>query len=239
MAAQNSLKRTLYGFFPFVPKTNLAIGRKLYETRIKLNEKSVIKSLANKRGIYANIGCGACGLAEGWVNIDYIKYENVTYPFDCRKNLPFADGSVKGIFCEHFFEHLDYKNEVPYFLQSCYRSLEKNGVLRVVVPDAEKYLLGYRADGWDMLKKTRPLDDDLTDGLIGIRYQTKMQLINEVFRQDGEHKYAWDFETMRLALNNAGFTTIEKMKYLKTHDPALAIDLLIREPESLYVEAVK
>jgi len=229
----------LYKFFPFVPKTNLAIGRKLYETTVKLNEKKVIKSLSNQKDIYANIGCGACGLDKGWINIDYIKYQNVTYPYDCRKNLPFANSTVKGIFCEHFFEHLDYKNEVPYFLQSCYRSLKKNGVLRVIVPDAEKYLLGYCAEGWDVLKKTRPLDDDLTDGLMGMRYQTKMQLINEVFRQDGEHKYAWDFETMQLALNSAGFTIVEKMDYLKSHDQALAIDMLIRKPESLYVEAVK
>jgi predicted SAM-dependent methyltransferase len=239
MAAQNRVKKTLYKFFPFMPKTNLAIGRKLYATKVKLNEKNVIKALSNKKDVYANIGCGGSGLAEGWVNIDYIKYENVTSCFDCSKNLPFADSTVKGIFCEHFFEHLDYKNEVPYFLQSCFRSLEKNGVLRIIVPDAEKYLLGYCAAGWDMLKKTRPLDDDLTDVLMGIRYQTKMQLINEVFRQDGEHKYAWDFETMKLALNNAGFTVVEKMDYLKSHDPVLAIDMLVRKPESLYVEAVK
>jgi len=234
-----SLKQSIYRKFPIIPKTNLAIGRRLYAKKVKKNAKNIRTELAAKSNLYANIGCGDSGLPGDWINVDYSIYHNVTYAFDCRKEIPFADGTVKGIFCEHFFEHLDYGTEVPYFLLSCFRSLQKGGVLRIVVPDAEKYLRGYCEDGWEQLKKTRPLDDNLNDQLMGLQYQTKMQLINEVFRQGGEHKYAWDFETMKLAMLTAGFSDAFKMEYMKSYDAKLQIDQLVRKPESLYVEAIK
>lgn len=234
-----SLKQAIYKAFPIIPKTNLAIGQKLYAKKVRKNAKNVRNALATQNNLYANIGCGDAGLPGDWVNIDFAIYKNVTYTFDCRRELPFADGTVKGIFCEHFFEHIDYVTDVPYFLADCCRSLKKGGVLRIVVPDAEKYLRGYCEEGWDQLKKTRPLDDNLVDGLMAIQYQTKMQLVNEVFRQGGEHKYAWDFETMKLAMLNAGFSDAFKMEYMKSHDAKLQIDQLVRKPESLYAEAIK
>jgi len=233
------LKKTIYKLCPVIPKTNLAIGQKLYELKVNRNRTSVIKTLSKQTAIYGNIGCGDVGLANGWVNIDFSVYPNVSYAFDCRKNLPFADNSAKGLYTEHFFEHLDYVTEAPFFLASCYRSLQKDGVLRIVVPDAEKYLRGYCVEGWDMLKQTRPLDDNLTDGLMAITYQTKMQLINEVFRQGGEHKYAWDLETLEVSLKKAGFTKIYKMSYQHSNDPFMEIDQAMRQYESLYVEAIK
>ena len=215
------------------------IGTKIYFLKVRLNEKNVVNKLCALKNIYTNVGCGDAGLSEGWINVDMGEYKNVHYAFDCRKKLPFSDNSVKGVFTEHFFEHLDYDTEVPYFLRDCYRVMQQHGVLRIIVPDAEKYLRGYCEQGWDYLKATRPLDDNLKDLLMGVRYQTKMQLINEVFRQGGSHKYAWDFETMKLILLNAGFTNVQKMSYLKSNDSTLEIDQEIRKPESLYVDAIK
>lgn len=233
-----SIKQKIYKVFPGIPRMNLRIGIGLYAQRLKRNKKNVIADLAGKNNFYANVGCGDAGFQD-WVNVDYTAYHNVTHAFDCRKELPFANNTVKGLFCEHFFEHIDYHTEVPYFLADCYRSLQKGGTLRIIVPDGEKYLRGYCSPGWDVLKKTRPLDDNLVDQLMGIQYETKMQLVNEVFRQSGEHKFAWDFETMKLVMEKAGFSNINKMEYSKSHDPQLAIDQLVREPESLYVDAIK
>jgi predicted SAM-dependent methyltransferase len=233
------LKKKLYTLFPFIPAANLFAGTKIYELKIRWNAQKTRNIFTGKTNLYVNIGCGSAGLTGDWVNVDYSWYKNVTCAFDCRKDVPFADHSVKGFFTEHFFEHLDYQAEVPEFLRNCWRVLQKDGVLRIIVPDAEKYLRGYCADGWEMLKQTRPLDEDLTDKLMGIQYQTKMQLVNETFRQGGEHKYAWDFETIKLVLTKAGFSDIHKMSYQQSHDPELAIDMEARRYESLYVEAVK
>jgi len=232
------MKKQLYKLFPVIPRVNLVIGQSLYARKLKLNKQSTINNLSALRDIYVNVGCGDLGL-DGWINIDYSNYANVTHTFDCRKSLPLADNSAKAIYTEHFFEHLDYITEVPYFLEHCYRSLQKDGILRIIVPDAERYLTGYVEPGWDYLKALRPLDDDHNDTLMGYHYDTKMQLINEVFRQGTEHKFAWDYETMKFCLNKAGFTKVFKMGYNQTNDAKLAIDQAVREPESLYVEAIK
>jgi len=184
------MKKRIYAVFPFIPKINLAIGSYLYNLKVRLRKRTVIRELRNYNDIYANIGCGSSGL-KGWANIDLGNHENVSYRFDCRKSVPFAADSVKGLFTEHFFEHLDYEIEVPFFLKDCCRVLKKGAAIRIIVPDAEKYLAGYVQPGWDYLKQTRPLDNELNDLLMGIKYETKMQLINEVFRQGGQHKYAW------------------------------------------------
>lgn len=233
------MKKEIYKLLPFVPRINFFIGVKLRRFIIQMKKHTIIKELATQKSFYANIGCGNLGLETGWINLDYGKYEHVTYLYDCRKQLPFADYSAKGLFTEHFFEHLDYYEEVPYFLKSCFNALQIDGTLRIIIPDAEKYLIGYCYPNWKLLKETRPLNDELEDQLMGIKYATKMQLINEVFRQGGQHKYAWDFETIKLALQLAGFRKIYKMAYKKTNDENLSIDQLIRQPESLYVEAIK
>ena len=59
----------------------------------------------------------------------------------------------------------------------------------------------------------------------------------EKLKQRRQH--SWDFETMKLALVDAGFSKIYKMAYLQSRDPRLEIDLEVRQYESLYVEAIK
>ena len=66
-----------------------------------------------------------------------------------------------------------------------------------------------------------------------------MHVINHVFHQGGEHLFAYDFETLAWALQQAGFSTVNQMSYRTSRDPKLAIDQDNHAPYSLYVEAVK
>ena len=70
-------------------------------------------------------------------------------------------------------------------------------------------------------------------------YSTQMQFINYVFRQDYEHKYAYDEETLILILRDAGFSNIVRQSYGISLDSEMAPDREDRSSESLYVEAVK
>ncbi|NJO06324.1 MAG: methyltransferase domain-containing protein [Chloroflexaceae bacterium] len=163
----------------------------------------------------------------------------ITCVYDCRKHLPFPDGSVRGIFCEHFFEHLDYTEEVPIFLSECARVLQPGGVLRLIVPDVERYLRAYLADGWQALSAIRPLDDQHTDFFLGCRYNTKMEFINTMFRQGHEHKFGYDYETLAFVLRRYGFRQVVRQSFEVSLRPELAIDQAVRASESLYVEAVR
>ncbi len=66
-----------------------------------------------------------------------------------------------------------------------------------------------------------------------------MQLINAVFRQGGEHKYAYDEETLALVLRQAGFRRINRCGFGVSADPEMAPDTASRSGESLYMEAIK
>lgn len=232
-------KATLYKKFPIIPHFNYKLGLKLHKYKLILNKVKVQKKLRQQKGLIVNIGCGEKGKGENWINLDYKLYKNVTFAYDCSKDLPFESGSVKFIFTEHFFEHLAYTSEAIPFLQESYRVLEKDGIIRIIIPDAGKYLLAYAEDGWSALKATRPLTDELIDLQMGYTYNTKMELINEVFRQSGEHKFAWDFDTLKFNLQRAGFRIIKQQAYGEGFVPENCLDLKVREPESLYVEGIK
>ncbi len=186
-----------------------------------------------------NVGCGSQP-TPGWVNFDMFVSNEVDC-WDCGQGLPFADASVRAVYSEHAFEHFDADVAAPAFLAECFRCLKPGGVLRLVVPDAGAYLKAY-ALGWAELARMRPLTATVAgweDPWLGHVYETPMQLINAVFRQGGEHKYAYDEETLALALRQAGFRRINRCGFGVSADPEMAPDTASRSGESLYMEAIK
>ncbi len=204
---------------------------------VRLRSRNRSRAYLKKKSLLLNIGAGESG-KEGWINLDAFSRNNVDCLYDARKRLPFPSGSAKGIFSEHFFEHLDYTEEAPHFLRECYRVLQVGGVLRIIVPDAEKYLMAYAHEGWREFKDLR-LDDQLRDRYFGWTYNTRMELVNYLFRQGQEHKFAYDFETIELLLKRNGFQDVRKQEYGKSAMDEVCIDLESRRAESLYVEAIK
>jgi predicted SAM-dependent methyltransferase len=91
------------------------------------------------QGMAMHLGCGA-QIKPGWVNVDINPAADLT--LDVREPLPFADGTFRTIYSEHFLEHLDYPHDIMCLLNECYRILEPGGVLSFSVPDGEK-VLGY------------------------------------------------------------------------------------------------
>jgi predicted SAM-dependent methyltransferase len=201
----------------------------------KLNPLSIyrIYKIRSGNNFSVNIACGGSA-RKGWVNLDLLKHRNLTLRYDCRKKLPFREETVARIRCEHFLEHLDYSEEAPFLLKSCYKSLKKGGVLRIVVPDAGRFLRAYQSHnkqewlvlGWD--------PDILPKG-----FYARMDIINFIFRQEEEHRHAYDFETLSLLLKRAGFENIQKTEFGISFDPQLKGDEERNKVNSLYVEAIK
>jgi predicted SAM-dependent methyltransferase len=205
---------------------------------VRLKAGRVARAFRGRKDLLVNLGAGDAG-QPGWVNVDRFPGPNINCIYDARKKLPFDDGSVRGIFTEHFFEHVDYTEEVPLFLAECHRVMQPGGTIRIIVPDAEKYLHAYVSGDWEQLAAIRPLAPGRTDVHCPVRYNTAMELINVVFRQFEEHKFAYDFETLAFVLENAGFRNIRKQGFGETMAPEICLDLERRASESLYVEAVK
>jgi len=89
-----------------------------------------------------HLGCGSA-YKEGWVNID-LAGTRVDLPWDLRRPLPFASGSIDAIFHEHLLEHLTYAQGLELH-QRCRLLLRPGGVLRIGVPDAGAALRSYAA----------------------------------------------------------------------------------------------
>ena len=215
-----------------------------FSLRRALYSRTTRLRLARLDGCRVNVGCGYRP-TPGWVNIE-LKSTAETYFWDCRRHLPFSDARVTAIYCEHVFEHFHPDTEATFFLRECLRCLRSGGVLRIVVPDAGAYLHAY-SQSWEQLAALSSLEQTREGwretrynykGLNNV-YRTHMQLINEVFRQGDQHKYAYDEETLLLVLREAGFSNVIRQNFGSSLDREMAPDNEARKTESLYVEGVK
>lgn len=227
--------RLLLRFFPMY---FIELARfELRNARLRALAPLRARPFRGQRNLLVQVGCGPNG-RDGWVNMDCFPRETVNCLYDIRRDLPFDDESVSGIFCEHVFEHLDYSQAVPTFLAECYRCLAPGGVLRIIVPDAGRYLHAYAAGGFDAFVPMRQLVDR-KDPWLRHTYRTPMELVNAVYHQGSEHHFGYDAETLEFVLRHAGFDHVTPQAFGRSHDTVMCLDLPERATESLYMEAVK
>jgi predicted SAM-dependent methyltransferase len=170
-----------------------------------------------------NLGCGPNN-RPGWLNIDLFD-SAADLQLDLRRRWPFPDCSVEHIYSEHAFEHFEFYQEVPHFLSESQRVLEDGGVFDVGVPDTEWPLQGYGNpdhDYWSFAPTCHPKS-----------CKTQLDHLNYHFRQDEQHKYAWDEETLTRSLKESGFVSIMRRPF------EAALDSEARRIGTLYLRAIK
>jgi predicted SAM-dependent methyltransferase len=238
MTLKQYFGKWLFAHLPFSRRTFDILRFELRVTRERwLNlllpwRLAKVRRLLNMRDISLNVGSGGFGL-NGWINLDATaNHANTFCTHDLRCALPFSEGSVKRILAEHVIEHMDFKDDVPRIFREFHRVLQPGGVVRIIVPDAERFMSAYLNKGseqWAALGfPTLPSD-----------MNTPIELVNHVFHQGGEHCFGWDFTAMEFYLHRAGFAQIIRQTYGKSNDAELAIDQPNHEKYSLYVEASK
>jgi len=170
--------------------------------------------LRNCTGVKVNLACGSL-IRDGWVNVDLYPGPGAFY-MDVVQGMPFADGAVVHIHCEHFLEHLSF-DQAERFLAECHRVLAPGGTLRIILPDAGKYISAYSRNDAEFFQQLRFLGGSVRP------LDTPIQVINQMFRMGGDHKFAWDFATLSRSASKAGFTEI-KPSFFGDVPPDLAID---------------
>ena len=170
-----------------------------------------------------NLGSGT-HVKEGFLNVDLFPGGDLT--LDLRRRLPFESACCELILSEHFFEHIGYPEPVVSLFRECRRVLRPGGVLRFSVPDTEWPLTEYpQGEDAPYFRACRE------HGWHPPEYRTRLEHINYHFRQDGEHRFAYDEETATKALSAAGFSEVRRDAF----DPAL--DSPHREVGSLFMWA--
>jgi hypothetical protein len=76
--------------------------------------------------------------------------------FNVLNQLPIEDQMVVVINTEHFLEHLEYSDAIT-FLGECQRVPKIGVTMRIVVPDAEKYMRAYVNNDTTFFRQLRNL----------------------------------------------------------------------------------
>ena len=191
-------------------------------------QKRLIENELNsrRRPLYLNLGSGPRGItSERWINVDGYKDTNVDFLLDFGRQIPFPNCSFDGVFTEHVLEHFTL-NEGERIAREMARIIAPGGAMRIVVPDAEKIVRSY-------LESPESLVTWRGEGA------TAMETVNSLFRQRYEHQFLYDWQTIKVMLNRAGFARIELAAFGQGEVSDLVLDDPKYEWESLYVEAFK
>ena len=148
------------------------------------------------------------------------------FVLDLLGPLPFPDGSVKGIFHQHVFEHIDYPRGARHVLAESARVLAPGGYLRLGVPDLRRYVDAYLAGDKGFA---------VTAGIGEVEYAA--QILNYAFGHG--HRFLYDDEALRAELEHAGFRHVRRAGHRDSADPMLDQDnpSAGRLAETIFVEA--
>jgi len=192
------------------------------------------KIFRNRKDLKLHFGCGS-NIKDGYVNIDLNNKADLS--LDLRERLPFLTDSCSMIYSEHFLEHIGYPDDAMFFLRECYRILRPGGTFSVGVPDTEWPIRAYAGDpyyeDWFKYVKENAYPKWIT---------TKMECVNHSFRQGDEHKFAYDFETLKNALEVAGFSEVNRRSInpsLDSYQSRYSLDSDESKCTTLYVDANK
>jgi predicted SAM-dependent methyltransferase len=206
-----------------------ALRRLIAEFRISRNHRAglrKVRRMSLSRPERINLGSGR-STKPGFLNIDMEAGGDLT--LDLRRGFPFESGCCELILSEHFVEHVDYPDAACALFRECLRILKPGGLLRFSVPDTEWPLNDYAKGG--EAEYFRACNEN--SWWHPSYCTTRLEHINYHFRQEGKHRFAYDEETARKALEGAGFHDVRRESF----DPTL--DSKHREVGSLIMSARK
>jgi predicted SAM-dependent methyltransferase len=173
-----------------------------------------------------NWGCGLAH-APGWVNSDQYAAPGVDVVGDIRQGLPLPGDSFDYIVSIHSLPEIPFP-DLPGVLWEMKRMLKPNGVLRLGLPDLDRAIRAYQANDRNYF-----LIPDEHVQSIGGKLVTQM-----IWYGQSRTLFTYDFIAEFLA--RIGFRDITSCRFHETANryPEI-VELDNREPESLFVEALK
>ena len=139
--------------------------------------------------------------------------------YDLNYGLPFPDEFADFIYSSHFLEHFTQKGGVA-FLKECNRVLKSGGIIRICVPDLEKYVQLYLGG-----ERIRFLST----------FFSELRGVDEHY---GQHRFMYDYNLLHNTMEKVGFKKITRCEYRKGKTPDLNI-LDVQGETTLYIEAIK
>lgn len=161
----NTLKAKLLKLVGRVPKyvpgwykpdlisINRNVKLNLERIRRRIRPPALPKSEDGK--VYIHLGCGEIN-APGFINVDVIPYSHVHYVQEVDDLSIFPNKYADLIYASHVLEHISHR-KITEVLKEWYRVIKEGGVLRLSVPDFDKLIAIYSAEGEDIGAIIAPL----------------------------------------------------------------------------------
>jgi hypothetical protein len=173
---------------------------------------------------YVQFGCGLSA-PQGWLNFDAspsllvskipfinkllaskippfpknVKFGNII------KGLPVENSSCRGLYASHILEHLSLTDFRTALINS-YNLLQPGGVFRIIVPDLEYIINSYTTKQSELRSFEFMAEAHLG---LEIRPRGLKGLLNSFFG-NSLHLWMWDFASLNLELQQAGFVNVRR-----------------------------
>lgn len=180
------------------------------------DQRLIRRFLATPSPHRLQVGCGSHPLP-GWLNTDWLPASRSIVQMDATCPFPLPDQCVDYVFSEHMIEHVDYPGGCR-MLAECHRVLRDGGVLRISTPDLAFLIELYRDPSSDF--RRRYLEWDRRSFWPYAPQPAASFAINNFVRAWG-HRFIYDEETLRQALQNAGFGGIVRCELGESSHEAL------------------
>lgn len=240
-----TIARALLARFPLLHR--LEMRRRVVVSRWS-RRRVVARYVAGTAAPRLQIGTGQHVL-DGWMNTDRWIYRRgrVMY-MDARRPLPLPSASFAYVFTEHQIEHITAAAAAR-MLAECHRVLRPGGRIRIATPDR----------AWVESLAVPPLSPDgeryvaWMSAQLGLDAPDPAAVVEAMFSgieavPGAGHQCLYSFDTLRAALEGAGFRDVVRREMQRSDDPmlcgieghgAVVGDEGIARMETLLVEAVR
>jgi len=200
--------RKIINQFPFLRNFLLGIRHRFWTTKTIQQLKHYLLSNSSAK---LQLGAGH-KILPGWFNTDYFPRPDISF-IDVTKTFPVPPASFNFIFTEHHIEHISYKHAV-FMVKECYRVLRPGGLIKINTPDLKNSVRFYLDENLNNGEFANHPNEYLYSGFynavnyIPVDEYFRAHEVNDMF-YNYEHKFIYDFESLKRVLEHAGFINIK------------------------------
>jgi SAM-dependent methyltransferase len=187
----------------------------IYEQKI-VTPRILNNYLKSNETTKLNIAAGESVL-DGWFNTDIRADSPQIFYMDATKTLPLNNRCIDYIYCEHFIEHITYKQGIK-FLQECHRVLKCSGKIRIATPNLD-FIVSLNSKHLNDIQKDYIkwyCDRYVTDRLPRQDYDAGL-VINSMLT-DHEHKFVYRYSILKESLQHCGFENVKRYSVGESED---------------------
>ena len=190
--------------------------KKIKKIYYKIERNKVIrKYLINNKIRKLQLGSNISQI-DGWLSSDLIPTNKKCIYLDVTVKFPFKNAEIDYIYCEHLIEHLNWEDGIK-MLQESFRVLRPGGVIRIATPDL-KAIINLYDENNPLAKAYIKWVKDMF--IKWVNSYNPGFVINTLFR-NWNHQFLYDEDTIKIALQNAGFSDIKRVMYYQSDDSNL------------------